>query len=127
MSTFSGVARTNIQDTISTRISASTNPLAGDSTIAATVLPKPAHCTTPQPALQTPAPTSPPIRAWLEDEGMPASQVTMFQTIAPISAPKITWSEMAPGLMMPVPMVEATCNPNTAKAIKLKNAAQATA
>ena len=28
---------------------------------------------------------------------MPASQVTMFQTMAPISAPKITWSLMMAG------------------------------
>ena len=28
---------------------------------------------------------------------MPASQVTMFQTMAPISAPKITWSSMMLG------------------------------
>ena len=32
------------------------------------------------------APTSPPIRAWLDELGMPNRQVIRFQTIAPISA-----------------------------------------
>ena len=58
---------------------------------------------------------------------MPASQVTTFQTMAPISAPKITWSEMMLGATMPVPMVLATCRPKMVKAMKLKKAAQATA
>ena len=58
---------------------------------------------------------------------MPASQVTMFQTMAPIRAPKITWSLMMLDATMPVPMVAATCRPNTRKAMKLKKAAQATA
>ena len=58
---------------------------------------------------------------------MPASHVTTFQTIAPISAPKITVSVMTLGETMPVPMVLATCSPNTKKATKLKNAAQNTA
>jgi len=62
-----------------------------------------------------------------DEEGMPASQVTTFQTMAPISAPKITASSIALGEMIPVPMVAATCSPKTAKAMKLKKAAQATA
>src|SRR5665213_1672365 len=102
-------------------------PLAGDSTMADAVLLSPDQTTAFQPPLHKPAPTSPPIRAWDEDEGMPASQVTIFQTMAPISAPKITWSLMMAGETMPVPMVVATCSPNTANAMKLKKAAQATA
>ncbi len=47
--------------------------------------------------------------------------------VAPISAPKMTWSEMASGDTIPRPMVLATLRPNTRKAMKLKNAAQATA
>ena len=39
------------------------------------------------PALAVPAPSRPPIRAWLDEEGMPSSQVIRFQLIAPISAP----------------------------------------
>jgi hypothetical protein len=58
---------------------------------------------------------------------MPASQVTTFHTIAPINAPNTTWSVMTLGVTMPVPMVFATCNPNTRKATKLKNAAHPTA
>ena len=111
----------------STITSASTKPVAGDITMALAVLPRPDHTTAFQPALVTPAPTSPPIRAWDDEDGIPASQVTTFQMMAPISAPKITWSVMMLGATMPVPMVLATCSPNTAKAMKLKKAAQATA
>ena len=58
----------------------------------AAVLPTPSQTIAFSPALARPAPTRPPTRAWDEDDGMPASQVTMFQTIAPISAPKISRS-----------------------------------
>src|SRR3569623_881725 len=91
LSALNGVTRMKDQATNRTIASANTKPVAGDSTMAAMVLPRPDHTTEFQPALQTPAPTSPPIRACEEDEGIPASQVTTFQTMAPISAPKITW------------------------------------
>ncbi|MHC2407756.1 hypothetical protein ACVJGC_000347 [Bradyrhizobium diazoefficiens] len=58
---------------------------------------------------------------------MPSAQVTRFQTMAPTSAAKITWASTIEGSMMPVPMVWATCSPNTMKATKLKKAAQNTA
>jgi len=58
---------------------------------------------------------------------MPSAQVTRFQTMAPTSAAKITAGLMISGAMMPVPMVLATCSPNTRNATKLKNAAQNTA
>ena len=48
-------------------------------------------------------------------------------SIAPIRAPKITWSEMTVGSMIPRPMVSATCRPKNRKARKLKKAAQPTA
>ena len=51
----------------------------------------------------------------------------MFQTIAPISAPKISRSVISETATMPEPMVLATCRPKNRKATKLKNAAQATA
>ena len=41
-----------------------------------------------------PAPSSPPISAWLLLDGMPSTQVMTFQAIAPISAPKITCASM---------------------------------
>ena len=58
---------------------------------------------------------------------MPKIQVTMFQTIAPISAAKITCGDTMAGSMMPVPSVSATCRPKKRKAMKLKKAAHATA
>ena len=51
----------------------------------------------------------------------------MFQTMAPINAPKMTLPSTTPALTMPGPTVCATCSPNTANAMKLKNAAQTTA
>src|SRR5256885_6792379 len=50
-----------------------------------------------------------------------------FQAMAPTRAPKITGASRMPTSMMPLPMVLATCRPNTMKATKLKNAAQKTA
>ena len=44
----------------------------------------------PAPALASTAPTMPPISACEELDGMPYHQVTRFQAIAPISAPKTT-------------------------------------
>ncbi len=58
---------------------------------------------------------------------MPRPQVIRFQTIAPISAAKITCASITLGSMIPVPMVWATLSPNTPKATKLKNAAHSTA
>src|SRR5262245_65384451 len=51
----------------------------------------------------------------------------IFQTIAPMSAPNTTRASTISAETMPVPTVCATCAPNTRKAMKLKNAAQATA
>src|SRR4051812_4194401 len=50
-----------------------------------------------------------------------------FQAIAPMSAPNTTWWSTTDRSMIPLPTVEATAAPNTRKATKLKNAAQATA
>src|SRR3546814_6634564 len=65
-------------------------PSRGDRKMAMTVLLSPAHWMPSNPACATPAPTMPPTSAWLDEEGMPLSQVTMFQNIAPTSAPNTT-------------------------------------
>ena len=93
----------------------------------ATVLDTPAHTTAAEPALAMPAPTSPPISACELDDGMPSRLVMICQTMAPVSAPKMTRASMMLASTMPRPTVSATCRPNTMKAMKLKNAAQATA
>src|SRR3954454_22478 len=126
-STAKGVERTEAQETIATSTIASRKPTSGDSTMAITVLDNPLQTTAERPALATPAPNKPPINACDEDDGMPSAHVTRFQTMAPTSAAKITWASTIAGSMMPVPMVWATCSPNTMKATKLKNAAQNTA
>ena len=101
--------------------------MSGDSTIAALVLARPVQTMAETPALAMPAPTRPPISACELLDGMPSAQVIRFQTIAPMSAPNTTRGSMTSAETMPVPMVCATCEPNTRKAMKLKNAAQATA
>ena len=74
-----------------------------------------------------PAPSSPPISACELDDGIPKYQVIRFQLIAPISAPKITRGSTIAVSTMPRPIVSATCRPKNRNAMKLKNAAQATA
>ncbi len=98
-----GVRRTNSHDTISTSSSASRKPIAGDMKMAAPVLITPPQTTADRPALAMPAPISPPTRACELEDGMPAIQVTTFQTMAPIRAPKITRSSITATSMMPAP------------------------
>ena len=126
-STANGVERTDAQDTIATRTSASRNPTSGDSTMASSVFDNPLQTAAEIPALASPPPTNPPISAWELLDGIPNPQVIRFQTIAPTSAAKITCASITLGSMMPMPIVWATFNPNTAKATKLKNAAHNTA
>src|SRR3984893_7537476 len=106
---------------------ASTNPASGESTIAALVLITPGQTMAEIPALAQPAPRSPPTSACEDDEGMPRPQVIRFHTIAPASAPNTTRGSTIEASMMPVPSVCATCKPKKRNAMKLKNAAQATA
>src|ERR1700754_4448388 len=126
-STANGVERTDSHETIATSTSASRNPTSGDNTIASSAFDRPLQTAAEMPALATPAPTSPPISACELDDGMPSAQVIRFQTMAPTSAAKITEASTTLASMMPVPMVLATCSPNTRKAMKVKKAAQITA
>src|SRR3954453_10692878 len=85
-----------------------------------------------KPACAMPAPTMPPTSAWLEDDGMPFTQVTTFQNTAPTSAPNTTAGVTTSLLMRPLPIVSATLwndgHFNAMKyAAKLKKAAKATA
>ena len=54
------------------------------------------------------APTTPPMRAWLELEGIPAYQVVTFQMMAPASPAKMTGSVTRSWLTMPLAIVAAT-------------------
>jgi hypothetical protein len=58
---------------------------------------------------------------------MPPSQVTTFQVMAAVRAPKMTWGSITSAATMPRPTVCATAAPKNRKAMKLKNAAQTTA
>src|SRR5438552_3155339 len=81
----------------------------------------PDHTTFSIPNADIPAPTTPPIRAWLDDEGMPKYQVTRFQIIAPISADMTSTCEelrlsnlTLPGSTRPLVIVLATACPVSA-------------
>ena len=126
-STAKGVCRRSSHDTTRTSASASRKPASGESTIADVVLSRPDQTMAPLPALATPAPTSPPISACEELDGMPSTQVMMFHAMAPARAEKMTAGVTVSASMMPVPSVLATCSPKNRKAMKLKNAAQNTA
>src|SRR5215468_934382 len=126
-STANGVERADSQVTMATSTRARRKPTIGDTTMASSVFDNPLHTAAEIPALAMPAPTRPPISACELDEGMPRPQVIRFQTMAPINAAKITVASTTLGSMIPVPMVLATCRPNTVKAMKLKKAAQNTA
>ena len=102
-------------------------PIVGERKMATTVLVTPEAMTTSRPPLLMPAPSRPPIRAWLLDEGMPSHQVITFHAIAPIRAPKMMPGSTIIGSMIPFPTVSATWRPKNRKAMKLKKAAQATA
>ena len=91
------------------------------------MMPNPVQTIAPNPAFMKPAPARPPVRACELLDGIPSHQVIRFQQIAPSSAPNITATSTTSAEMIPVPTVCATLSPKNRKAMKLKNAAQATA
>src|SRR3546814_12253603 len=104
-----------VHATPSTSSIASTSPSAGEPTIASTVLVTPLHSTVASPALESPAPSNPPISAWLDEDGMPSTQVLTFQTLATVSALNKNCASTTSGLLIPPPLVVAACNPNPRK------------
>ena len=127
LSVAAGRDRTKSQVTTSTRIRAIRKPNAGETTMPAAVLLTPSQTIALRPAVARPAPTRPPTRACDDEDGIPASQVTMFQMMAPPSAAKIRRSVTTCTETMPAPTVWATCSPKNRNAMKLKKAAQITA
>src|SRR5215218_4843847 len=81
---------------------------------------------TPKPALATPAPAKPPMRACEDEVGRPSHQVRRFQAMAPASPAKTTAS-LTTAESTVLPTVLATCVWKTRKAMKLNRAAQTTA
>src|SRR6187551_2054474 len=73
-------------------------------------------------AVASEAPHRPPMSAWLELEGRPSHQVSKFQMMALINAPKIVTMLTTPASTMPPLMVFATAVPASAPT-RLKKAA----
>jgi hypothetical protein len=95
------------------------NPMTGDATSGMRTLPTiPSICQSPMPVAASTAPSKPPMRAWLEEEGMPRRQVSRFQAIAPTSAAAMTTCPPTPGWVLtnPSPTVWATAVPVRAPA-----------
>src|SRR5829696_8446128 len=108
----------------------STNPRAmpnsGDSGMNKMVFSRLPRSNAPKPALATPAPAKPPMRACDEEVGRPSHQVRKFQLTAPTSPAKTTASLTTSGSTV-LPTVLATCVWKSRKAMKLNRAAQTTA
>ena len=113
-------------------------PMSGDSTMNATILMIPEAMRPETPSAGSVAPIMPPASAWEEEDGSPHHQVSRFQTIAPMSAAKMTVSTSGvpcarsmPNSTMPLPIVAATFSSTPhrtgAAEMKLKKAAHATA
>jgi hypothetical protein len=125
-STLRGVEPLNNHIRASISTNAKNMPSSGDTRMKTIVFWKLAPLTTLQPALATPAPTTPPIKACDDEVGRPSHQVVRFQAMAPTRPPNTTASLTTFGSMI-VPTVLATWVRKTAKAMKLKNAAHTTA
>src|SRR6266508_2120415 len=125
-STMRGVDPLNSHISPSISTNAKNIPSSGDTTMKITVFSKLGAFTTLQPALAMPAPTTPPISACDDEVGRPSHQVVRFQAMAPTRPPNTTASLTTFGSMI-VPTVLATWVRKTAKAMKLKKAAQTTA
>jgi hypothetical protein len=104
-----------------------TIPNKGAITMKTTIFTTPVITTELQPELATAAPTNPPTRVCEELDGSPNHHVNKFHAIAAINADAITVRLITSGLMTPLPIVVATFNGKTRKAIKLKNDAMTTA
>src|SRR5919109_1353988 len=125
-STFAGVTRRKIHRLASINRKPSSMPSSGDSAMNRMVFCRLPAFSTPKPALATPAPAKPPMRACDEEVGSPSHQVVKFQAMAPTSPAKTTASLTTSGSTV-LPTVLATCVWKTRKATKLNRAAQTTA
>ena len=81
----------------------------------------------PMPAFAMAAPANPPSSACEEELGNPTYQVTRFHTMAPSRAARTTVGSTIAGSTRPLLIVFATAVPTVNAAMKLKNAAHATA
>jgi hypothetical protein len=126
LSTRAGVVRRNSHMLTSINTNPRTIPNSGDRAMNRIVFSRLEAFRTEKPALATPAPANPPMRACEEEVGSPSHQVRKFQAIAPVSPAKITASLTTAGSTV-LPTVLATLVWNTRKARKLKLAAQTTA
>jgi hypothetical protein len=108
-----GWPRRKIQSTASITRYPSTSPTTGDTSIGMTTFSTMPPQSTCPPLASRVAPTSPPISAWDEDDGMPNRQVVRFHAIAPIRPASTTDRPGRPegSVTTPLPTVAATLPP----------------
>jgi len=102
-------------------------PRKGATTMKTTIFNTPEKITESIPELAIAEPTSPPTRVCEELDGKPRSHVKRFHEIAATSAAAMTVRFITSGSITPFPIVVATFNGKTVKAIKLKKVAIKTA
>src|SRR3990172_8886927 len=88
---------------------------------------KPAGLIASSPSATTAAPTSPPTRAWDEEDGIPTYHVIRFQMIAAAKAALIALTVRTSTLSRSSPIVVATATPNRKGATKCATAARSRA
>src|SRR5437016_2425090 len=113
--------------TTSIRLTPKASPMRGESKMKTPILRKPSPSSDAQPAFATAAPAIPPTKACEDDVGRPAHQVMRSHPMAPIRPAKTTDCDSTFCVTTPLAIVDATFVPNTRNAMKLKNAAHATA
>ena len=100
------------QNRKTTRTRATTKPIRGELIIGTRTLSKmPCGLKAAGPAATRVAPSRPPIRAWLLDDGRPSHHVSRFQAMAPMSAAATTAVVEVVSSTRPEPMVLATAVP----------------
>src|SRR5688572_9699657 len=100
--------------------------MSGEMRMNAAALPKNFASSEPNPAFTTAQPAIPPSNACDDDDGKPHHQVSRFQMMAPMS-PQPTSVSVTTFGSTPLAMLPASALENSKKAMKLKNAAHATA
>src|ERR1044072_5949366 len=126
-STRAGVAWRNSHITASMITNPPAIPISGARKMNLATLTMPLTITAFVPTSAIPAPARPQIKACDEDVGSPRYQVSRFHSSAPTTAASTIAGVTTEGSTMPLPMVLATCTPNTRNAMKLNPAAHATA
>src|SRR2546428_13692065 len=105
-----------------TRPIATKKPITGDNTMKYAILLTPAIWTTPHPPFMTPAPMRPLTKAWDELVGRPNHHVMTSHAIAPVRTARSNQAVTIFGVMVTLPIVDATMIPKAKADAKVEHA-----